>query len=78
MMGHRGCRLAVTYPEICKMQTTAIIKAAINVSKKTGTMVQPEIMVPLVLEEKELAFVKKVICVPRSCRSPHGAPKAPG
>lgn len=62
MMGHRGCRLAVTYPEICRMQTTAIIKAAINVSKKTGTLVQPEIMVPLVLEEKELAFVKKIIC----------------
>ena len=44
------------------MQTTAIVKAAINVSKKTGTLVQPEIMVPLVLEEKELAFVKKIIC----------------
>ena len=62
MMGHRGCRLAVTYPEICKMQTTAIIKAAINVTKKTGIKVQPEIMVPLVLEEKELKFVKNIIC----------------
>ncbi|MBP5343427.1 pyruvate, phosphate dikinase [bacterium] len=62
MMGHRGCRLAVTYPEICKMQTTAIIKAAINVSKKTGNMVSPEIMVPLVLEVKELKFVKNIIC----------------
>ena len=62
MMGHRGCRLAVTYPEICEMQTTAIIKAAINVSKKTGKMVAPEIMVPLVLEEKELKFVKNIIC----------------
>ena len=62
MMGHRGCRLAVTYPEICKMQTTAIIKAAINVSKKTGHMVSPEIMVPLVLEVKELKFVKNIIC----------------
>ena len=51
MMGHRGCRLAVTYPEICEMQTTAIIKAAIKVSKKTGKLVSPEIMVPLVLEE---------------------------
>jgi len=61
MMGHRGCRLAVTYPEICKMQTTAIIKAAINVSKKTGKMVSPEIMVPLVLEVKELKFVKDII-----------------
>ena len=62
MMGHRGCRLAVTYPEICRMQTTAIIKAAINVSKKTGKPIEPEIMVPLVLEEKELAYVKNVIC----------------
>ena len=62
MMGHRGCRLAVTYPEICRMQTTAIIKAAINVSKKTGTPIEPEIMVPLVLEEKELAYVKNIIC----------------
>ncbi|CDD21669.1 pyruvate phosphate dikinase [Firmicutes bacterium CAG:313] len=61
MMGHRGCRLAVTYPEICEMQTTAIIKAAINVSKKTGKLVSPEIMVPLVLEEKELKFVKNII-----------------
>jgi len=62
MMGHRGCRLAVTYPEICKMQTRAIVKAAINVSKKTGKNIEPEIMVPLVLEERELAFVKKLIC----------------
>jgi len=61
MMGHRGCRLAVTYPEICEMQTRAIIKAAINVSKKTGKMVEPEIMVPLVLEVKELKFVKNII-----------------
>ena len=61
MMGHRGCRLAVTYPEICEMQTTAIIKAAINVSKKTGKLVTPEIMVPLVLEVKELKYVKNII-----------------
>ena len=61
MMGHRGCRLAVTYPEICKMQTRAIIKAAIAVSKRTGHMVTPEIMVPLVLEVKELKFVKNII-----------------
>ena len=61
MMGHRGCRLAVTYPEICEMQTTAIVKAAINVSKKTGKLVSPEIMVPLVLEERELKFVKNII-----------------
>ena len=62
MMGHRGCRLAVTYPEICKMQTSAIIKAAIAVSKRTGKMVSPEIMVPLVLEVKELKYVKNIIC----------------
>lgn len=61
MMGHRGCRLAVTYPEICEMQTTAIIKAAINVSKKTGKLITPEIMIPLVLEVKELKFVKNII-----------------
>ena len=61
MMGHRGCRLAVSYPEMCEMQTTAIIKAAINVTKKTGLKIEPEIMVPLVLEVKELKFVKKII-----------------
>ncbi len=58
MMGHRGCRLAVTYPEIAEMQTTAVINAAINVSKKTGKMVTPLIMIPLVGEVKELKFVK--------------------
>ena len=62
MMGHRGCRLAVTYPEICRMQTRAIIKAAIAISKKTGKMVSPEIMVPLVLEVRELKYVKAIIC----------------
>ena len=62
MMGHRGCRLAVTYPEICRMQTRAIVKAAIAVSKRTGKMVSPEIMVPLVLEVKELKYVKNIIC----------------
>lgn len=61
MMGHRGCRLAVSYPEICEMQTTAIIKAAIAVQKKTGKPITPEIMVPLVLEVKELKFVKNII-----------------
>ena len=61
MMGHRGCRLAVTYPEICVMQTSAIINAAINVSKKTGKLVSPEIMVPLVLDVKELKYVKNII-----------------
>ncbi len=61
MMGHRGCRLAVSYPEICEMQTSAIIKAAIAVSKKNGVNIEPEIMVPLVLEVKELKFVKNII-----------------
>ena len=61
MMGHRGCRLAVSYPEIAEMQTNAVIKAAINVSKETGVMITPHIMIPLVGEVKELAFVKKVV-----------------
>jgi pyruvate,orthophosphate dikinase len=61
MMGHRGCRLAVTYPEIAAMQTRAVIEAAINVSKETGTLITPEIMIPLVGEVKELAFVKKTV-----------------
>jgi pyruvate,orthophosphate dikinase len=61
MMGHRGCRLAVTYPEIAVMQTKAVIKAAIAVNKR-GMKVVPEIMIPLIGEVKELAFVKKVVC----------------
>ena len=61
MMGHRGCRLAVSYPEIAEMQTTAVITAAINVTKKTGKKVVPEIMIPLVGELKELQFVKKTV-----------------
>ncbi len=62
MMGHRGCRLTVTYPEIAVMQTKAVIKAAINVQKKHPTWkVVPEIMIPLVGEIKELAFVKKTV-----------------
>ena len=62
MMGHRGCRLAVTYPEIAAMQTKAIIKAAINVKKKhPDWTVKPEIMIPLVGDVKELKFVKKVV-----------------
>ena len=60
MMGHRGCRLAVTYPEIAEMQTRAVIEAAINVNKK-GMNVVPEIMIPLVGEAKELKFVKDVV-----------------
>ena len=62
MMGHRGCRLAVTYPEIAKMQTRAVIKAAIAVSKRIGKAIEPEIMIPLVGEVKELKYVKDVVC----------------
>ena len=62
MMGHRGCRLAVTYPEIARMQTKAVIRAAINVQKAHPEWtVRPEIMIPLVSEVKELKFVKKVV-----------------
>ena len=62
MMGHRGCRLAVTFPEIARMQTRAVIKAAINVSKRKGINIVPEIMIPLVGEVKELKYVKGVVC----------------
>ncbi len=61
MMGHRGCRLPVTYPEIAAMQATAIIEAAINVKRETGLDIVPEIMIPLTCEVKELAFVKKIV-----------------
>ncbi len=62
MMGHRGCRLAVTYPEIAKMQTKAVIRAAINVQKRHADWnVCPEIMIPLIGDIKELKFVKKVV-----------------
>ena len=61
MMGHRGCRLAVTYPEIAEMQTNAVIKAALKVSAETGKMITPHIMIPLVGEVKELKFVKDVV-----------------
>ncbi len=62
MMGHRGCRLAVTYPEIAAMQTRAVIRAAIAVRKKhPDWKVEPEIMIPLVCEAKELKFVKKIV-----------------
>lgn len=61
MMGHRGCRLAVTYPEIAEMQTRAIIEAAIEVNKEKGYSIIPEIMVPLIGEIKELKYVKDVI-----------------
>ncbi len=61
MMGHRGCRLAVTYPEIARMQTRAVIQAAIKVKQEMGYDIIPEIMIPLVCEVKELAFVKKIV-----------------
>ncbi|MBQ6288726.1 MAG: pyruvate, phosphate dikinase [Clostridia bacterium] len=62
MMGHRGCRLAVTYPEIAKMQTKAVIRAAINTQKSHPDWhIRPEIMIPLVCEVKELKYVKKVV-----------------
>ena len=61
MMGHRGCRLAVTFPEIAKMQTRAVIEAAIEVKEECGYDIVPEIMVPLVGDKKELKFVKEVI-----------------
>ena len=62
MMGHRGCRLAVTYPEIAKMQTKAVIRAAIEVQKEHDDWtVKPEIMIPLICEVKELKYVKKVV-----------------
>ena len=62
MMGHRGCRLSVTYPEIAKMQTKAVIRAAINVKKAHPDWnVLPEIMIPLIGDVKELAFVKKIV-----------------
>ena len=62
MMGHRGCRLAVTYPEIAEMQTEAVIKAALNVkAKHPDWEIVPEIMIPLVGEVKELAYVKGIV-----------------
>ena len=62
MMGHRGCRLAVTYPEIAKMQTKAVIRAAINVQKKHKDWnIEPEIMIPLICDIKELKYVKQIV-----------------
>ncbi|MDO4749925.1 MAG: pyruvate, phosphate dikinase, partial [Eubacteriales bacterium] len=62
MMGHRGCRLPVTYPEIAEMQARAIIEAAINVNAECGYNIVPEIMIPLVCEVNELRYVKKIVC----------------
>ena len=66
MMGHRGCRLAVTYPEIAEMQTSAVIKAALNVqAKHPDWNIVPEIMIPLVGEVKELKYVKEIVAADR-------------
>ena len=61
MMGHRGCRLSVTYPEIAEMQTRAVLQAALKVRKETGMAVVPEIMIPLVGSKKELKYVKDIV-----------------
>jgi len=61
MMGHRGCRLAVTYPEIARMQTRAVMEAAIEINKEKGFNIIPEIMIPLVCEKKELKYVKDIV-----------------
>ena len=61
MMGHRGCRLAVSYPEIAEMQTKAVINAAINVTRETGMKIEPHIMIPLVGDVHELKFVKDIV-----------------
>ncbi len=61
MMGHRGCRLAVTYPEIAEMQTRAVLQAAIDVTRECGYNIVPEIMIPLVGSKKELTFVKSIV-----------------
>ena len=61
MMGHRGCRLSVTYPEIAEMQTRAVLQAALKVKKETGMKFVPEIMIPLIGTKKELAYVKQIV-----------------
>ncbi|MGN1030685.1 MAG: pyruvate, phosphate dikinase [Butyricicoccaceae bacterium] len=61
MMGHRGCRLAVTFPEIAKMQTRAVMEAAIEVQEESGKEITPEIMIPLIGDRKELGFVKEIV-----------------
>lgn len=61
MMGHRGCRLAITYPEIARMQTRAVIEAAIEVKEEKGYDIVPEIMIPLIGDKKELKFVKEMV-----------------
>ena len=70
MSGHRGCRIAITYPEIAKMQTTAVIRAAINVKKAHADWnIVPEIMIPLVGDVKELKYVKRPLLRPLTLKS---------
>ncbi|MGN0657979.1 MAG: pyruvate, phosphate dikinase [Emergencia sp.] len=74
ILGHRGCRLAVTYPEIVRMQTRAIIEAAIEVSRENSIDIMPEIMIPLVGIEKEMSFVKEIVVeTAEQCRKEYGA-----
>ena len=61
MLGHRGCRLAISYPEIAEMQTRAIIEAAIQVKKEDGIDVKPEIMIPLIVKPRELTYIKEIV-----------------
>jgi len=61
MLGHRGCRLAITYPEICEMQARAVFEAAVAVSKEVGETVEPEVMVPLIVTRQELDLLKAII-----------------
>jgi pyruvate,orthophosphate dikinase len=61
MLGHRGCRLAISYPEICEMQARAIFEAAVTVEKETGKIVKPEVMVPLIATRRELEILKEII-----------------
>ncbi len=68
MLGHRGCRLGITYPEIYEIQARAIFEAAVDVSNKSGKAVKPEVMIPLALSKKELDILKKVIGGCRVCR----------
>ena len=74
MLGHRGCRLAITYPEIAEMQTRAIMEAAIEVTKEKGIDIVPEIMIPLIGIKEEMLYVKQVVVeTAETCKSEYGA-----
>ena len=74
MLGHRGCRLAITYPEIAEMQTRAIMEAAIEVTKEKGIDIVPEIMIPLIGIKEEMLYVKRVVVeTAETCKSEYGA-----